>query len=988
MNRRYSHRLLALALLGTGFLAGLAQSSQTPADLLLEETASYRAYLERNPFHERVFGDLCERAAEHGGLGPLVDHFRGRLELDSGDAVARVLVTRLLMMQTDYEAALTASAGLETAGVEGMLLVGDLKLRAGDVEPAATILEAALEAAESKDERGLVLRRLCGVWGGIGDAAGLARSAAALGELDPADYGLQREAAELLLDGGLLPEAAQAYGRALDLVPDDVPRRTQTLADMGACHERLFEGDRALECYSDALEMLHSEHWLGLDLAKRRLSLHRTAGTLEALATQLRAEAEDPQAGAGPWMQLAELELARNRPDAALEALLAGRELEPANGRVSDLLVASAETAGRIDVQQSELERRVAAQPRDLGLKLRLVRSLARGDKSAEARALLETLTRQEAGKPEWASPLARTWMEIGDGAAGLDVLDQAIAAGAGSGLVLERAQLAAEQGDVEGALAGLAAAQPSGRDDLMAFAGLHAELGDAAGARRCLEQAIEEDPEDTDPYAALADLLVEEGDIDGARTAVRAAVNVAPQRELDALLNRLARLLRADEDRAGWCDRERALLEAAPEDPLPLLVLATLQKRGSAGLALESYASYVEAVPNDQDALRAWARLLTTEQQHQKALEVLGRLEAYGPAARQAALFDSLDILKTMRSRQRMRATLETLVRLTWTQPEALRRCAKWQIDLDDPEAAIEIWDRVLQLEPEDSVTARKAAALLLELDRDVQARVQLIRAWRFADPKAKPKIAEELSAAWGKDAETEVRAMAGRALANPYDRGLALLASQLALRSELPDVAGELSDVHLARRPRDGEFLGVRARVQLVSGDVDGAMATAHLLVEYGAPRDDLVLDLVPHAMKAGNLDGVRGLGPLAENPVEIAEKLEKQGFPLRSVGILRGATEAGRPLDEGAARLLAKLHRYVEPPELAMRAFEAVEELDGPSVVTTHRLGLLYARAGDAARALVCALRLESLGAAEPMVESFVRSAKLEEAWEARD
>ncbi len=979
---------MALALLGAGFLAGPAHSSQVPADTLLEETASYRAYLERNPFHERVFGDLCERAADHGGLGPLVDHFRGRLEGDSSDTTARVLLTRLLMMQTEYEAALATSAGLEAAGVEGMLLIGDLKLRAGEIEPAAELLEAALAAAESKDERGVVLRRLCGVFGGTGDKAGLARSAAELGALDPGDYGLQCEAAELLLDGELLPEAVEAYRRAVDLVPNDVPRRTQTLADMGACHERLFEGDRALECYAEALEMLHSEHWLALDLANRRLALHRTAGTLEELATQLREEAQDPQAGAGPWMQLAELELTRNRADAALEALLAGRELEPASGRLSDLLVASAEAAGRIDVQQGELTRRVAADPRDLGLKLRLVRSLALGDKRPEARALLDTLTRQEAGKPEWASPLARAWLDLGDGAASLSVLDEAIAAGAGSGLVLERAQMAANQGDLEGALAGLEAAQPSGREDLMAFAAVHVELGDPAGAKRCLEQAIEEEPGETEAHVALAGLLVEEGDIDGARSAIRAAANVAPLREVDVLLNRLARLLRADQDRAAWCEQERALLAAKPEDPLPLLVLATLQKRGKPEQALAAYASYVEAVPGDQDALRAWARLLAAEEQHGKALGVLERLEAYGQAARQSALFDSLNILKAMRSRERMRTTLEDLVRLTWTQPEALRGCGRWYVDLDDPEGAIEVWDRVLQLEPEDSTTARKAAALLLELDRDGQARVQLIRAWRFADPEAKPKIAEELSAAWGPDAEGEVRTMAERALANPYDRGLALLASQLALRSELTAVAGELSDVHLARRPRDGEFLGVRARVQLVSGDVDGAMATAHLLVEYGAPRDDLVLDLVAPAMKAGNLEGVRGLGPLAENPVEIADKLEKQGFPLRSVGILRGATEAGRPLDEGAARLLAKLHRYIELPELAMRAFEAVEELDGPSVVTTHRLGLLYARAGDAARALVCAVRLESLGAAAPMVESFVRSAKIEGAWEARD
>ena len=116
---------------------------------------------------------------------------------------------------------------------------------------------------------------------------------------------------------------------------------------------------------------------------------------------------------------------------------------------------------------------------------------------------------------------------------------------------------------------------------------------------------------------------------------------------------------------------------------------------------------------------------MLAAEEQHGKALGVLERLEAYGQAARQSALFDSLNILKAMRSRERMRTTLEDLVRLTWTQPEALRGCGRWYVDLDDPEGAIEVWDRVLQLEPEDSATARKAAALLLELDRDGQARV-----------------------------------------------------------------------------------------------------------------------------------------------------------------------------------------------------------------------------------------------------------------------
>ncbi|MGK0218812.1 MAG: tetratricopeptide (TPR) repeat protein, partial [Planctomycetota bacterium] len=544
----------------------------------LESTARQRQYLDRRPYHVDVFNDLCERAMGQGGLDPLLEHYRARKAQDATDRAAAVLLTRLLVRRGELQAAREAGRELDGDGVAGRLLIGDLELRLGEVERAAELFESALQASPRLDDRRRVLRRLCELALDSGDEQQLLKRAESLGALDSADYPLQVEAAQLLLQGELLEAAAQAYRVALELVPDDVPRRTQTLADLGACHQRLFEGDQALAYYREALGLLRGDHWLAQELAERRLVLHTTAGTLEVLAQALNDEGAQPNSGAGPLLTLARLEESRNRLPQALEALRLASERAPRNERVSELLIGVAERAGKALEVQAELERRLSLEPDSPGLLLRLADSLGRAGESAGARTRLVQASRLAQGQAAWAAQLAGAWVRLEDPQRAAQVLDSALAQEPSPTLVLERARLAAETGSADGkaeALAILARGKPEEAAFMLTFAELHWDLGDLGGALALLEQAAQLDANSPTPLLAHAELLIGADRFGSARPLLRAAVARAQGETRLDILRQLQRLFGSHEELRAWCEQEARLWEADSDEPLPLLIQA-----------------------------------------------------------------------------------------------------------------------------------------------------------------------------------------------------------------------------------------------------------------------------------------------------------------------------------------------------------------------------------------------------------------------------
>ncbi|MGK0219652.1 MAG: hypothetical protein ACI9HE_003156, partial [Planctomycetota bacterium] len=228
----------------------------------------------------------------------------------------------------------------------------------------------------------------------------------------------------------------------------------------------------------------------------------------------------------------------------------------------------------------------------------------------------------------------------------------------------------------------------------------------------------------------------------------------------------------------------------------------------------------------------------------------------------------------------------------------------------------------------------------------------------------------------------------MVGRARKRIYDRGLSLLSSQLALRAKRPELSWELATEQLRRRPRDLEFLHVQARADLRLGEVEAALKTVRLLVELGADADELVFELVPEVQASGGSAGVWDLGALTLNAAALGDRLVRQGHQQRALDLMRGAVqERGLESQPELVRLLATMHRYLDNPEFGISVFERLEALDGPTVVSTHRLGLFFARAGGVQEALACAERLQRLGAAKSLIDSFLTTTKLQEAWSKR-
>lgn len=242
--------------------------------------------------------------------------------------------------------------------------------------------------------------------------------------------------------------------------------------------------------------------------------------------------------------------------------------------------------------------------PDDPVLRLYLATIVARaGDRGATLAALAEARERRPGAKDR--QRMAFLHQDLKDYAPARELLDELVAERPSDLSVrLDRASLAAQSGDVEGARAHLAAASglSPGPEERRRMAGLHRDLREHGRARDLLDGLIKESPGDPRPRLELASLALGAGDRPAALDALKAAEGASDP----GTRRRVAALYREAEEfgkaRAMLAD----LAADAPRDPDARLELAALDARlGARESALESLAAVRALEPDLQQRQR-----------------------------------------------------------------------------------------------------------------------------------------------------------------------------------------------------------------------------------------------------------------------------------------------------------------------------------------------------------------------------------------------
>lgn len=288
----------------------------------------------------RNLADLYRALGDHGRADALMSAF------DETPATSDAMLARAadyyIRADDDPEAAATARRLLEAvvergeADASSLLMLGDLRYRAGDWAEAADALAPALED-DPTNIAGWAQLIAASLQAGDTDAAVDAAEESTL--LFPGQYALIRIAALAHAEAGNDREALRHFEEALDLLGDENPEdeleRSALLANTGRMHARLGDDARAEAAYGGALELDNDN---ALALGSYAALLVRRGERLDAAARMARRAVDLDPANATLIEYLGDVEAARGRTDEARQHWQSALDLDPGNAQLQEKL--------------------------------------------------------------------------------------------------------------------------------------------------------------------------------------------------------------------------------------------------------------------------------------------------------------------------------------------------------------------------------------------------------------------------------------------------------------------------------------------------------------------------------------------------------------------------------------------------------------------------------------------------------------------------
>jgi putative PEP-CTERM system TPR-repeat lipoprotein len=479
-----------------------------------------------------------------------------------------------------------------------------------------------------------------------------------LAELRPDDPRVRLQLGFGLFQAGKAEAGQAALGEALEVAPDS----PEAGAAVALSHIRQGQFDEAIAVAERLREQLPEAAlpWTLEGLAL--LARGDREGGVQQLERALEKDAGDP----GARHLLSRLALGEGDLEGARSHYEAVLESRPEHTATLVKLAALEGRAGNPDRMGELLERAHESNPEARGPRLLLARfSLARGE-LGKALELVQTPDGRVPGEPEALTTAALVRLEQGRPSVALRHLER------------------------------LLEAQPDNPQTFVLLARTYSALGEGAKAREQLQKVL--DLDEDNPVALLVEARsrIREGDLDEARSLLDRAPEAAhaDPRYLDTR----ARLAIASGELDSALEHYRRAQEAAPSGDRAGRMAALHQRAGRAGDAESLLDEYIEAHPDDTDALQARGDLYTSQGRDQAAAEAYRAVLERDPAA------------------------LEALNNLAWV----LRK--------DDSEEALRYAEHAATLQPEDPRVIDTLGMVLLELERSDQAVEQLRKAVSLA--------------------------------------------------------------------------------------------------------------------------------------------------------------------------------------------------------------------------------------------------------------
>jgi len=696
---------------------------------------------------DRVFGMFEPPRGTHyflgAGVGPvtvdelMADHHMEVVNLAGrgGDEVAERSVIEWLEQLRD-----ACSAGGITLAQE--------RPDADDVEGWIAMLgDGVEEAAEARDALDLIERRARDTkdWETLSEVV--------LGKIEHAGDGpdravLLRQLAEIY-EGGLgdLRRAFEAITTACQIAPEDdaaAQLAEKLAAATGNWADLVSE---ASEIATEATDPSVASkwwarlgHWYGSKLDRPDYALPSLRRALELDATNRTA-----------YAALAEAQRKQNKWADLADTLRAHAEVETDVATKVDLLIGLGDLCeSQLSSTAKAIEAYQAAADLSSGL------SEAGGsDPSDDALAALERLYRRDEKWANLAKVLDRR----------AEICEATGDKGRSAAIRRELATLRAEKlGDLEGAIARYEAAVAANGSDataLKALVDLYDKTGRTEDYLRTMERLGQVAPEG-EKLATLRKLAAELEDRDPARAASAYEKLLAADPNADDAYRGLERVLEADEKWSDLVALQRRHIAASKTNPqrieLYLASARTLEhKLGDAGKAIDALLNVIALDESNKDALGALPRLYVATQQYDRAVDTLTRHGAievdgsslYAEAGRIAAEhLGDLELAqrhydKALSNNAEHLATLKGLAsvhgkRANWGQAVELSLRAEglsgnriervellWnaaemtETKLGDAPRALELYERVLKLDPDHVAAGTKVADQLVAAKR-----------------------------------------------------------------------------------------------------------------------------------------------------------------------------------------------------------------------------------------------------------------------------
>ncbi|HMI94464.1 MAG TPA: tetratricopeptide repeat protein, partial [Polyangiales bacterium] len=633
--------------------------------------------------------------------------------------------------QRDHaKAAFARAAELDPRALGPTLAQAALARSAGNLAAADALLTAALERVSERRARGELLRELGELALERKDYAAAERHYAARAKALGGGVFESTELARALAGKGEPARAAEAYARAIEALHGDL----RAVAPLWLERARVELAAGQLELAAQSLQRARSLAVAGTglraDCDELLVTLHRNAGTLGQLATELAAER-----GAS-FEQLALLARVYEElgdQGQALSALRAALARKPTSTELRERVIAVLTQRGDLRAAIEEYRVLVRHAPREPRYVIELARSLLESGARAEALRMLDATAQRFPSDARIARSLLDLYARWGEQARAtrmLEHLSRIEPNDPAHWVALGEQRL--EQGDEAGALAAWQRILSGGGDPAEAHAQLGATLLDHDMPERALAEydaALKLDPEGLPQLRGSAETLERMQRLGEAAERWLGVLELTEDRSLRReARRRVVRLWAGTGDLTRKrAELERAFLSAATPDveagrflAESYRALATGRRRALGDVQLLADAEkvllrLVELVPGDVESLLALERVRVQRGDLSGAIAALERLLAADPKNAQGYLARMAEHALALYRDDEALGYAERAVALAPNDARAYLRLGDLYRARQSADRAIEAYERAVALDPNAFATQLELAELQL---------------------------------------------------------------------------------------------------------------------------------------------------------------------------------------------------------------------------------------------------------------------------------